>query len=254
MTQSKTILISTLASSLLVLAGCTTQTTTNTNVVSNTNTTVNANTSNDNTNVVVANSNENTNEVVNENTNSGQGGEVDTSDWLTYTNDEYGFSFKYPKEWDILVGSKFTEEFDIPTSMAIGGLDHHPSYGVSRGVFAVYFNVVPIEQGISLNDWFETTDLYTSKEEINKQDSGFSPSVDSVDTSIDGTDARDQVTGGEGGGMREVFIQKNNYVYIYTISVNGDYPNYRNPSLNDSLNGNKVLENFNELLDTIQIK
>ena len=101
MTQSKTILISTLATSLLVLAGCTTQSTTNTNVVNNTNTTVNTNTSNDNTNAVVTNSNENANEVVNENTNADQGSEVDTSDWLTYTSEEYGFSFKYPSDWSI---------------------------------------------------------------------------------------------------------------------------------------------------------
>jgi hypothetical protein len=33
---------------------------------------------------------------VNENTNTEQGSEVDTSDWLTYTSEEYGFSFRYP--------------------------------------------------------------------------------------------------------------------------------------------------------------
>ena len=116
MTQSKTIFISTLTISLLVLAGCTTQTATNTNVVNNTNTTVNTNTANDNTNIVVTNSNENTNEVVNENTNSDQGSEVDTSDWLTYTNDEYGFSFKYPKDWQISkdIFEEYKKSFDNP--------------------------------------------------------------------------------------------------------------------------------------------
>lgn len=41
--------------------------------------------------------------------------EIDTSDWLTYTNEEYGFSFRYPGEWLIkqewleqgLAGSKY---------------------------------------------------------------------------------------------------------------------------------------------------
>ncbi|OGH58653.1 MAG: hypothetical protein A2725_03060 [Candidatus Magasanikbacteria bacterium RIFCSPHIGHO2_01_FULL_33_34] len=28
--------------------------------------------------------------------------EIDTSDWLTYTNEEYGFSFRYPKGWFII--------------------------------------------------------------------------------------------------------------------------------------------------------
>jgi hypothetical protein len=26
---------------------------------------------------------------------------VDTSDWLTYRNEQYGFEFKYPKEWKL---------------------------------------------------------------------------------------------------------------------------------------------------------
>lgn len=110
MTTSKTILISTLATSLLVLAGCTTQTTTDTNVTDtnttvNTNAIANTNTTNDDTNDVVAN----------ENTNVEQGTEVDTSDWLTYTNDEYGFSFKYPEEWDYEIGAETLPEGDAIT-------------------------------------------------------------------------------------------------------------------------------------------
>ena len=84
MQRTKLISVSTLVASLVFVTGCTTQSTTY------------ANTSNDNTNTVVTNSNENTNQVVNENTNTDQGSEVDTSDWLTYTNEEYGFSLKYP--------------------------------------------------------------------------------------------------------------------------------------------------------------
>ncbi len=83
MNPSKTIFISTITANLLVLAGCTTvSTATNTDVVTNTDTT--------NTNVVVN---------TNENTNSDQVSEVDTSDWLTYTSDEYGFSLQYPSNY-----------------------------------------------------------------------------------------------------------------------------------------------------------
>lgn len=90
MNQSKTILISTLAASLLVLAGCTTQTSTNTNTIK------------DNANVKMVT---NTNETVdNENTNTSD--EVlrspeDVADWLTYTNEEISLSFQYPNDWKI---------------------------------------------------------------------------------------------------------------------------------------------------------
>lgn len=70
---------------------------------------------NENTEVVVVNANdaektnENRNTNVEENTNTvgtalevsknTTDTEIDTSDWLTYTNEEYGFSFMYPEEW-----------------------------------------------------------------------------------------------------------------------------------------------------------
>ena len=97
MNKSKAILISTLTASLVLLAGCTLQPTTNT-ANQNTNTAVVAN-----TNETVVNNNTNSNE----NTNTEQESEVDTSDpalsevegWLTYTNEEYGFSVEYPSDW-----------------------------------------------------------------------------------------------------------------------------------------------------------
>lgn len=87
MNTEKYLFISTITASLLVLAGCSAQTATNT--------------INENANIEVVT---NTNETVsNENTNAEQGSEVDTTNWLTYENEEYGFSFKYPKEWTLEV-------------------------------------------------------------------------------------------------------------------------------------------------------
>lgn len=73
-----------------------------------------------NTNVGV----ENGNAEVNTNTNSS--GEIDTSDWITYANEEYGFSFRYPGDWTLLekqngvslfsedlIGSAYANSFDL---------------------------------------------------------------------------------------------------------------------------------------------
>lgn len=48
------------------------------------------------TNTSIANANSNTNPNSHENINASP---LDTSDWLTYTNEEYGFRVKYPKDW-----------------------------------------------------------------------------------------------------------------------------------------------------------
>jgi len=46
------------------------------------------------------NANVNTNQNQNANTNQ-QAEEIDTSNWKTYRNEEYGFEFKYPEGWTI---------------------------------------------------------------------------------------------------------------------------------------------------------
>jgi len=118
----KTVLIT---SSLLLLigAGCT-QSTTATNETVNTNndttTESNANTElgNDTVNTDTVVDRANTNETIavdntNVNTNTESDQAVDTSDWLTYTNEEHGFSVSYPESWSIM------SEYDAETQEII---------------------------------------------------------------------------------------------------------------------------------------
>lgn len=106
-------------------SGCTSQTsnesasggnTSNTNGV----TTVNTNTSemvvedidtesvNENTNVVdTAINNTDTNDSGNtDEVTVNEEDDIDTSDWLTYTNEEYGFSVDYPRDWNYEINTE----------------------------------------------------------------------------------------------------------------------------------------------------
>lgn len=80
---------------------------------------VNANTINTNTNEDT-NVGVNANVGANTNTNTDSTGEVDTSDWLTYTNEEYGFSFRYPEDWAVTVNDANVVTVLEPTAVLKG--------------------------------------------------------------------------------------------------------------------------------------
>jgi len=76
----------------------------------------------------------NTNEVTNMNT------EVDTSDWLTYENEEYGYAFKYPSDMKV---------------------DDYRDYGEIYGLTWIDNKIVPKPGGIiplSINVYQNSTD------------------------------------------------------------------------------------------------
>ncbi len=68
--------------------------------------------------------------------------EVDTSNWKTYTNEEYGFSLKYPKHWEK------REEFADETSLNISFSEVGQWYNVEGGtenaiVISIHFKDNP---------------------------------------------------------------------------------------------------------------
>jgi len=72
------------------------------------------------------NENQNNNENSNINENGLSNGEIDTSNWLTYENEEYGYSIKYPNDWNIReipdtkTGARFTRD-NCTALIDIGG-------------------------------------------------------------------------------------------------------------------------------------
>jgi len=62
-------------------------------------------------------------------TNSGKAKTISTTNWKTYTNAEYGFSFKYPSNWDTPSGSFNGKIFEVYSkeSITVPFIDYHPS-------------------------------------------------------------------------------------------------------------------------------
>lgn len=111
-----------IAASLFLLAGagCTQPVTTSLDTDNANETVINTTPVNTNEAVVentsVVQDNENTNTAIS-NTNDGDGETTDTSDWLTYTNDEYGFAVSYPRDWTIWTDyNPNTEEYSFNTT------------------------------------------------------------------------------------------------------------------------------------------
>lgn len=77
---------------------------------------------NKDTNTVVGNMNAELNTNVNVDANTNSSYEIDTSGWLMYTNEEYGFSFRYPGDWALEViqeGGLGTKPGDVQLSKDI---------------------------------------------------------------------------------------------------------------------------------------
>lgn len=103
--------------------GCTTQQATNSNVQNTTNTVATNEATNTSDIEVSINNNSNSTMINNET-------EVDRSDWETHSNEEYGFSFQYPKEW-ILTNNNSVSYSDNTYSIAgISTGGHYPSLSI----------------------------------------------------------------------------------------------------------------------------
>lgn len=117
---------------------------------------------------------------------------IDTSNWKTYTNDLYGFSFKYPQNWISNRGGIYGDlllSFDVlPTP--------YPN-----AEFAPYINMGVIKNPNNLS----TLDYLTTTEPIYNQ-------ADFTNLTIDGFNA---VRGPLGGATLNdnVFVSKNGYLY-----------------------------------------
>jgi len=106
---------------------------------------------NDNTNNTNKVMNENTNVTVNTNTTTNTNSAVDTSDWETYTNEMYSYSFKYPNNWDVV------ELSDPKAGIALKSSEYQPiNSGSVEYSGEIYVSSLSNPENLSAQELFET--------------------------------------------------------------------------------------------------
>ena len=92
----------------------------------------------------------------NQNANINQGAEIDTSNWKTYKNEQYGFEFKYPGDWDF---ATYPEEQKNRPEFTIFNHEWTP-YGADGDLS---INLVLNEASSDLDSWFDKNDKYNEE-------------------------------------------------------------------------------------------
>jgi len=106
--------------------------------------------------VVNTNQNQNTNTKVEANANTNVATtteEIDTSNWKTYRNEEYGFEFKYPEDWKIDFLSNGQASIFNLNLFKWGPTQREGTEFFDGGSFKV--SIFKIDNGVSLEKWLK---------------------------------------------------------------------------------------------------
>jgi len=172
--------------------------------------------------------NQNTNAVINVNINSNtnvnnnQNSEIDTSDWLTHKNEEYGFEFKYPASFKLQYNN--TEDllkiiFEMPSDYIKKYLNNLSLVMISNP------NKLSIEEIMKQRGFLTIEDF--KKEQV--EFGALAGSLTQKEMSVNGQRAIEYDRGAEGGGSHSMIISFGDKVLILTgnsetYAYNNDQP------------------------------
>jgi hypothetical protein len=124
---------------------------------------------------------------------------VDTSDWLTYRNEKYGWEIKYPKEWNL--------EEDLKTFSPIFKQDK-----IVLG-FQKYDN----EQRLTIKEWVERNDFFKLKQNKDYIAYGINNTIKFNNFDVYSGSA-------SGGGFFETaLIEKEERVVVFSYSATSNF-------------------------------
>lgn len=93
----------------------------------------------------------NANLAANANANSVSNTNIDTSDWLTYEDEEYGFSFTHPSDWDC--NTSADQEPETYVADRIIACDYSPAKSEVGSIPSVYINIHTVFSESNPSEW-----------------------------------------------------------------------------------------------------
>lgn len=128
-----------------------------------------------------------------------------TATWKTYTNDDYGFSFRYPEKGNV-------QKLQKRDSLLLGGavfklINSSKFTSQSSEVYTYVYN----RDGLSLGEWIKTN---STVKPFGSEEKEFSDYVDLGQKNIDGFDGINFRNETMGFVNHNVAVEKGDYVYV----------------------------------------